>query len=228
MTRQTLAVLFAAGLLSADAQQPADRPLKLSYAAPAQDWQSQALPIGNGRLGAMVFGGPEREHLQLNEISLWTGDERDTGRYQNLADLFIGFSHGPATGTVIRQYHRELDLRTATHAINYDAGQVEYSREYFASFPHQVLVFRFSANARGAYTGTIRLVDAHKAITSAKSSTLVLSGKLENGLAYETQVEVAFRHPLHPEARSRDSWVSRPVDDRRMRSRRITDLWMTD
>ncbi|HTM78959.1 MAG TPA: glycoside hydrolase family 95 protein [Devosia sp.] len=46
--------------------------LDLWYRAPAAEW-TEALPIGNGRLGAMVFGGIEREHLQLNEDTLWTG-----------------------------------------------------------------------------------------------------------------------------------------------------------
>jgi alpha-L-fucosidase 2 len=46
---------------------------ELWYAHPAQDWESEALPIGCGELGAMVFGGVPRERLQLNEKSLWTG-----------------------------------------------------------------------------------------------------------------------------------------------------------
>ncbi len=46
--------------------------LKLWYKKPAADW-TYALPIGNGRLGAMVFGGVEEELLQLNESTLWTG-----------------------------------------------------------------------------------------------------------------------------------------------------------
>ena len=46
--------------------------LKLWYDAPAAEW-TEALPIGNGRLGAMVFGGVERERLQFNEDTLWTG-----------------------------------------------------------------------------------------------------------------------------------------------------------
>jgi len=44
----------------------------LWYRAPAKKW-TEALPVGNGRLGAMVFGGPEREQLQLNEDTLWGG-----------------------------------------------------------------------------------------------------------------------------------------------------------
>jgi len=45
--------------------------LELWYDAPAEDW-NQALPIGNGRLGAMVFGGTSQERIQLNEESVWT------------------------------------------------------------------------------------------------------------------------------------------------------------
>lgn len=47
-------------------------PLTLDYDAPAATW-NEALPLGNGRLGAMVFGGPGAERLQLNEDTLWDG-----------------------------------------------------------------------------------------------------------------------------------------------------------
>jgi len=47
-------------------------PLKLWYTRPASDW-NEALPIGNGRLGAMIFGDPANEHLQLNEETVWGG-----------------------------------------------------------------------------------------------------------------------------------------------------------
>ncbi|MCX6632429.1 MAG: glycoside hydrolase N-terminal domain-containing protein [Candidatus Solibacter sp.] len=110
--------------------------LALRYNQPAEDWQSQALPIGNGRLGAMIFGDARLEHLQLNEISLWTGDEKDTGSYQNLADLFVGLAQGAP-----RSYQRRLDIDNAIHSIQYTADGIAYSREYFASAPQQVLVF---------------------------------------------------------------------------------------
>ncbi|TWU38373.1 glycosyl hydrolase family 95 catalytic domain-containing protein [Novipirellula artificiosorum] len=48
-------------------------PLLLHYDEPAKSWASEALPVGNGRLGAMVFGGVESERIQLNEESLWGG-----------------------------------------------------------------------------------------------------------------------------------------------------------
>jgi alpha-L-fucosidase 2 len=51
---------------------PQVAPLELWYATEAANWNA-ALPIGNGRLGAMVFGGAAVEHLQLNEDTLWSG-----------------------------------------------------------------------------------------------------------------------------------------------------------
>jgi len=53
-----------------------DPNLKLWYRQPASNW-NEALPVGNGRLGAMVFGAPGEEHLQLNEDTLWTGGPHD-------------------------------------------------------------------------------------------------------------------------------------------------------
>src|ERR1700694_3624634 len=52
--------------------------MKLWYRQPASAWL-EALPVGNGRLGAMVYGGIAEELLQLNEDTLWSGEPRDTG-----------------------------------------------------------------------------------------------------------------------------------------------------
>jgi alpha-L-fucosidase 2 len=48
---------------------------QLHYLEPASNW-NEALPLGNGRLGAMVFGGVSLEHIQFNEETLWTGEPR--------------------------------------------------------------------------------------------------------------------------------------------------------
>jgi alpha-L-fucosidase 2 len=50
-----------------------NNPMKLWYQKPAQIWE-EALPIGNGRLGAMVFGGIDNETIQLNEDTVWAGE----------------------------------------------------------------------------------------------------------------------------------------------------------
>ncbi|MCU0982505.1 MAG: glycoside hydrolase family 95 protein, partial [Pirellulaceae bacterium] len=73
----------------------------LWYAKPARVWSKEALPIGNGRLGAMLFGGVTVERIQFNENSLWSGDnnwdgeyetgDRGFGSYRNFGDLFVEF-----------------------------------------------------------------------------------------------------------------------------------------
>jgi alpha-L-fucosidase 2 len=59
----------------------AEPSLALWYDKPATDWEKEALPIGNGRIGAMVFGGPASERLQVAEKSLWTGGPGAKGGY---------------------------------------------------------------------------------------------------------------------------------------------------
>lgn len=81
MTTRPIPFLNAVLLLStlAVAQDPAPRhDLRLWYRQPAnpQAWE-EALPVGSGRLGAMVFGGTAQERIQFNEDTLWTGRPRD-------------------------------------------------------------------------------------------------------------------------------------------------------
>lgn len=76
--RETMTALAGAPLaLSLEARAEADPPTpRLWYRQPAATW-TEALPVGNGRLGAMVFGGMETERLQLNEGTLWAGGPYD-------------------------------------------------------------------------------------------------------------------------------------------------------
>ncbi|WP_353139664.1 glycoside hydrolase family 95 protein, partial [Pseudopedobacter sp.] len=67
-----LALTFFLAVANADAQQQYDKTLKLWYNAPSRNW-NEALPIGNGRLGAMVFGNSNQEKIQLNEETVWSG-----------------------------------------------------------------------------------------------------------------------------------------------------------
>ena len=56
--------------------EPAPEESRLWYRRPAAEWL-EALPVGNGRLGAMVFGDVARERIQLNEETVWSGNGRD-------------------------------------------------------------------------------------------------------------------------------------------------------
>lgn len=61
-------------------------PLKLWYNTPASRWE-EALPIGNGRLGGMVYGGDNTETIALNEDTLWSGFPRDNQNYEAIRHL---------------------------------------------------------------------------------------------------------------------------------------------
>lgn len=69
-TKLSLLTLFLALCFQSNAKNSA--PLKLWYDQPAKQWV-EALPIGNGRLGAMIYSDPFKETIQLNENTVWTG-----------------------------------------------------------------------------------------------------------------------------------------------------------
>lgn len=66
-----IALFFSATVFAQDT--------KLWYKQPAVKW-TEALPVGNGRIGAMLFGGVENDRLQFNEETLWTGEPRNYSR----------------------------------------------------------------------------------------------------------------------------------------------------
>ncbi len=68
-----LIICFCCGSLFCYAQQ--QNRYKLIYDKPSSNW-NEALPIGNGFLGAMIFGGMQIERLQLNENTIWGGGQR--------------------------------------------------------------------------------------------------------------------------------------------------------
>ena len=85
-----LSILFLLSISVSSTQQeknpPYDSEYKLWYLQPAKEWV-EALPVGNGRLGAMVFGGVYIERIQLNEESLWAGKRFNTNNKNALKDL---------------------------------------------------------------------------------------------------------------------------------------------
>src|SRR6478609_5948442 len=62
--------IFFLGLLAVNSF--AQKDMRLWYKQPASAWE-EALPLGNGKLATMIFGDVEKEHLQLNEETIWTG-----------------------------------------------------------------------------------------------------------------------------------------------------------
>ncbi|GMQ01020.1 hypothetical protein CsSME_00047823 [Camellia sinensis var. sinensis] len=165
--------------------------LKVEFSGPAKYW-TDAIPIGNGRLGAMVWGGVASETLNLNEDTLWTGIPGnytdpdvpealskvrklvDNGQYaeatiegenllgglcevyQLLGDIKLEFDASHAAYNE-ETYQRELDLDTATAKVKYSVGEVEFTREHFASNPDQVIVTKISGNKSGSVSFVVSL-----------------------------------------------------------------------
>lgn len=190
LAKELIMVLIIMPILCLAQEKQAKR-LTMWYQRPAETVgkapgtaMNETLPIGNGRIGALVFGETARERLVLNDVSLWTGNEAEEGSYQALSNLYINL---PGHENVA-DYRRDLDLATATAHVNYAVKGITYKREYFASYPSQIIVVRLTANQPGAYSGSIELEDQHDAKTRAAQKQLIAAGELDNGLKYESAV----------------------------------------
>lgn len=91
-----ISLVILGGLLVGSSSFAQNQDYKLWYNKPAQKW-TDALPIGNGRLGAMIFAGLESDRIQFNEETLWTGEPRDyhrEGAFNQLSELRRLLSEG--------------------------------------------------------------------------------------------------------------------------------------
>jgi alpha-L-fucosidase 2 len=164
---------------------------------PAEAWMTEAYPIGNGPMGAMLFGGTAIERIQFNEISLWGGDRmavegrddegQDMGSYQAFGDIFIHLGHDFSQVT---HYRQELDIDRAVHQVTYEYNGVRYKRMAFASHPDGVIVIHLTADKPAAYTGSVHLADMHQARIATDGNRISSVGKMENGFEYEAQLLV--------------------------------------
>ncbi len=202
ISRRDALALFAAAVAVPASLQPANsaetvktmtpNPLTLWYEQPAKSAMGEALPIGNGHMGAMVFGGTAQERLQFNEDSLWTGDENPSGDYDSMGGYqAFGDVHLALPGhETAAQYRRSLDLNEAVAHVTYRVGKVTYKREYFASHPDRALVVHLTADKPGSYTGTVDLTDMHNGKITVDGERFTSAGTLVNGIQYEAQLRV--------------------------------------
>ncbi|MDO4602697.1 MAG: glycoside hydrolase N-terminal domain-containing protein [Eubacteriales bacterium] len=237
--------------------------LRIWYQKPAKDWQTEALAVGNGYMGALIFGGVKKDKIHINEKTVWNGgpSERINYKYGNtnpadtkeeldtikkdLAALrkklddksahvfgFDGDSYqacgtdtkgeamdwlnklmGDLTGyedpqdyanlyistnvsdeAKAENYVRDLDLRTALATVSYDYEGVHYVREYFNSYPDNVLAIRLTASEKKSITISIGLEDCTGGTQLSNMVTgdtiTMKNALLSNGLKTEAQVKV--------------------------------------
>ena len=125
MFYRTAFLLFLVPVSLTAATPPAPSANLLLADRPATQWASECYPIGNGRLGAMSFGGVEEEVIQFNENSLWSGDnnwdggyqlgDHGFGNYRNFGEFRVSFGttnqidspsgHGEGNGQAVGNTH---------------------------------------------------------------------------------------------------------------------------
>ncbi|MDH6117889.1 alpha-L-fucosidase 2 [Kitasatospora sp. GAS204A] len=184
---------------------PDSQAVTLWYTAPGTEAviMEQGLPIGNGRLGAMVTGDPSHDALYLSDATLWTGDANaslgsdgqfaydstDFGSFGLLAQAYLEI---PAhTTAAINGYRRALDLSNGLVTASYQLGGVTYRREVYSSRPDDVIVIRLTQSGGGSYTGSLTLTGTRGETVSADTATASVSfdAALPNSLRYATVVQ---------------------------------------
>ena len=114
-------------------------------------WMEYALPLGNGELGCMVFGGVRTEELQFNEKTLWSGPANVVGAgggnrtFMNFGSLFIA-NNDNAVYEGVTDYVRYLDIEEGIAGVEFkNANGTKQVRKYFSSAPDQVIAGQYKS-----------------------------------------------------------------------------------
>ena len=126
-------------------------------------WMEYALPLGNGELGCMVFGGVRTEELQFNEKTLWSGPANVVGAgggnrtFMNFGSLFIA-NNDNAVYEGVTDYVRYLDIEEGIAGVEFkNANGTKQVRKYFSSAPDQVIAGQYKSEGEDKLNLTFML-----------------------------------------------------------------------
>ena len=155
---------------------------KLWFNQPAQYFE-ESLVLGNGKMGASVFGGTNTDKIFLNDATLWSGEPVNPNMapeaYKNIPAIREALknndyvlagklnkkiqgkfseSYAPLGTLKINftpkgkadKYYRELDLNQAVSKVSYEINGVTYTREYFISYPDQIMIIKLTGSKKGS------------------------------------------------------------------------------
>ena len=177
------------------------------YDMHAADWEQKALPIGNGYMGGMIFGMPDKDQIQINEETFWAAGYRGVqssvaannvnkrmsegiNGYMSAGNIFVDFDM--PKGAKVNNYYRDLDLDESVAHVSYEYDGVRFSREYFATYPKEVLVFRYTADKANALSFAVRPVSMHPGEATVKDGEITVIGKLKDSEPYSSGGKVAW------------------------------------
>ncbi|MEU9947552.1 glycoside hydrolase N-terminal domain-containing protein [Streptomyces sp. NPDC047939] len=186
---------------------PEGEAVTLRYSLPGAGnrMTEEGLPIGNGRLGALVTGDPSRDTMVLADATLWTGHANavlqsdgqfpygtgDFGTFGTLAETVLEIpAHALAS---VSDYRRTLDMSNGLVTASYRTGGVTYRREVFSSHPDDAVVIRLTQSGGGSYEGSLTLSGTRGETVTANSGAaeVSFSAALPNTLKYATVVRAA-------------------------------------
>jgi alpha-L-fucosidase 2 len=194
--------------------EPADRPAVAQlvsddaattfwHLAPAVEAKiiEQGLPVGNGRLGALVGGDPAHDSFYVTDVSLWAGDKNTVldgdgqfpyervhfGTFNVLAQVAVSIPEH--TAQAISKYRRTLDISNGIVTSAYEYRGTKYRRESYSSHVDDVIVVRLTRSGKGNHTGSISIAGTHNETTVDGA----FSAKLDNGLKYGAVVSATSK-----------------------------------
>jgi alpha-L-fucosidase 2 len=157
-----------------------------------QDWERWSYPVGNGYMGASVFGRTDTERIQITDKTLHNKGKYGKGGLTSFAELYLDFNQDG-----VQNYRRSLNLNEAIAHVSYKIDGISYQREVFASYPDNVLVIRLTADKKGALSFVVRpeipyLERKERTGTvSAEGNLLTLKGSMALfSCNYEGQIKV--------------------------------------
>lgn len=161
-----------------------------------QDWESESYPIGNGYMGANIFGRTDTERIQITEKTLANEGLYGFGGLTSFSETYLEFNHKN-----VKNYKRSLSLNEAILYVNYESNGVQYKREYLANYPDNVIAIRLSANKKGKISFNLRTEipylknpeekNTKSGKTFAENDLITLSGNIPHfNVNYEGQIKV--------------------------------------
>ena len=160
-------------------------------------WMEYALPLGNGELGCMVFGGVAHEELQFNEKTLWSGPANTVGAgggnrtFMNFGSLIIANKDNSIWDNGVTDYVRYLDIEEGIAGVSFkNANGTKQTRKYLSSAPDQVIAGQYKSEG----TDKLNLMFTLEPGNSINASKVVYEG---NTASFSGKMTVEYAARLH-------------------------------
>ncbi len=160
------------------------------------DWEQESYPIGNGYMGACIFGRTDIERIQITEKTLANEGLYGKGGLTSFAEIYLDIDHHDP-----KNYKRSLNLNEGILHIGYEQDGVTYRREYLANYPDNIIAIKLSADQKKKISFTLRAeipyrrsvneINTRTGTTSAENNLITLSGNIAHfNVNYESQIKV--------------------------------------